>query len=274
MPAPWAACAVSGVWVQHVLAPGSTYQHRTVPSGCIELACVPGGDSITVVGPRQGPLVQYLEPGVRVVGVRLRAAAASAVLAAPASELLDLRIGLEDLWGRSARVLAEQIAVATSPDVAASLIERAVATRLAAVGEPDRIISEAVRHLQLAHTVRLSDLTTELSISARQLRRRFHNSLGYGPTTLRRILRFQGFLALSAAAVDHTSLARVSFSAGYADQAHPDQRMRSPERPYATGAPRRNEAKLRRQPRSRRLACGLPAPEPYAPICRVRPQIR
>jgi AraC-like DNA-binding protein len=220
MPTPSAASAVLGVWVQQVLAPGSIYEHRTVPSGCIDLAYVLGGDSITVVGPRLGPLVQYLEPGVCAVGVRLRAAAASAVLAAPASELVDLGIGLEHLWGRSARVLAEQVAVAVSPDAAASLIERAVATRLAGLSEPDWIISEAVRRLSLGHDVCLSDLTTELCISARQLRRRFDCALGYGPATLRRILRFQRFVALSRAAGDETSLARLSFAAGYADQAH------------------------------------------------------
>jgi AraC-like DNA-binding protein len=54
-------------------------------------------------------------------------------------------------------------------------------------------------------------------MSERQLRRRFERSVGYGPRTLRRVLRFQRFLA---AAQGGGSLARIAADAGYADQAH------------------------------------------------------
>ena len=65
----------------------------------------------------------------------------------------------------------------------------------------------------------LSDLATSLGVTTRQLHRRCQASFGYGPATLRRILRFQRFLALHKRA-PHTSLASLAAEAGYCDQAH------------------------------------------------------
>ncbi|MGH3112961.1 MAG: hypothetical protein ACRDOP_05795 [Gaiellaceae bacterium] len=55
----------------------------------------------------------------------------------------------------------------------------------------------------------------------RQLHRRFVAALGFGPKTLERILRLQGFLALAQGPDQrHIGLARLVQRAGYADQPH------------------------------------------------------
>jgi methylphosphotriester-DNA--protein-cysteine methyltransferase len=64
---------------------------------------------------------------------------------------------------------------------------------------------------------RVELLADELGFSERQLRRRFHAAVGYGPKTLQRVLRFRRFLAQADAGDD---LARAALDAGYADQAH------------------------------------------------------
>ena len=61
-------------------------------------------------------------------------------------------------------------------------------------------------------------LGTELAISDRQLRRRVEERFGYGPRTLRRVLRLQRMLALAARRP--RPLADLALDAGYADQAH------------------------------------------------------
>jgi AraC-like DNA-binding protein len=61
-------------------------------------------------------------------------------------------------------------------------------------------------------------LARELAISERQLRRRFHAAVGYGPGTLARVLRFRRFLSLLDRGGD--DLAGLAFDAGYADQSH------------------------------------------------------
>jgi AraC-like DNA-binding protein len=63
-------------------------------------------------------------------------------------------------------------------------------------------------------------------VSERQLRRRCQASVGYGPATLRRVLRFRRFVSWADAAQgsgnlpDRGDLAGVAFELGYADQAH------------------------------------------------------
>ena len=67
-------------------------------------------------------------------------------------------------------------------------------------------------------TTRVRDLTRELYVSERQLRRRFHAAIGYGPKTFARVARLQRMLGLAPSAGGN--LARLAAEAGYADHAH------------------------------------------------------
>ena len=74
----------------------------------------------------------------------------------------------------------------------------------------------AVRRLGRPGT-RIGELSDALGTSERQLLRRFHGAVGYGPKTLDRVLRFQRFLARARRDGD---LARTAAELGYADQSH------------------------------------------------------
>ena len=64
-------------------------------------------------------------------------------------------------------------------------------------------------------------MASELALSERQLQRRFRESVGYGPKTLQRILRFRRFLGELGRGRDGPGgLAGIAASTGYADQAH------------------------------------------------------
>jgi AraC-like DNA-binding protein len=68
---------------------------------------------------------------------------------------------------------------------------------------------------------RVAALAVALGISDRQLRRRFHEAVGYGPKTLDRVLRLQRLVARAPAVISgDEDLARVAADLGYADQAH------------------------------------------------------
>ena len=61
-----------------------------------------------------------------------------------------------------------------------------------------------------------------------ELRRRFRDSVGYGPKTLQRVLRFQRALAgLRPQHEPADSLAGLAASAGYSDQAHMTREIRA-----------------------------------------------
>jgi AraC-like DNA-binding protein len=87
------------------------------------------------------------------------------------------------------------------------------------VAGPDRVVQAAVVRLSNPGQ-RIDRLADELSFSERQLRRRFHVAVGYGPKTLQRVLRLRRFLARVTADDDDTRIARAACEAGYADQPH------------------------------------------------------
>jgi AraC-like DNA-binding protein len=221
LPAPGLADLASCVWRQQISPDGPAYEHRTVPNGCIEVACVRGGNVVSVIGPRREPVVECLPPGTTVVGVRFRPGVPAAVLGATAQELMGIRVELDQLWGRSAVAVAERIALAATPGDAARVLEREIMARCVAGPEPDALVAETVDRLQPWRRGGLGEITSDLFISSRQLRRRCTEAFGFGPKTLHRILRFQGFLALTQAFQRHeVGLGWLAAAAGYFDQAH------------------------------------------------------
>jgi AraC-like DNA-binding protein len=221
LPAPTLAGFASCVWLQQVSPEGPAYDHRTVPNGCVEVACVKGADTVSVIGPRREPVVERLPPGSTVVGVRFRPGVPPALLGATARELVGVRVGLDQLWGRSAVTVAERIGLAATPGDAARVLEQEIVARCAAGPDPDPLVAETVDGLQPWRRRRVGELTSDLFVSPRQLRRRCNAAFGFGPKTLHRILRFQGFLALTHAFQRHeVGLGWLAVAAGYFDQAH------------------------------------------------------
>jgi AraC-like DNA-binding protein len=188
---------------------------RILPDGSVDLMWRAG--ELVVAGPDRGPFLSSVA-GETVVGVRLRPGAAGRVLGLPASELLDRRTPVRDLWAPDG--LEERVATAPSPERRRAELERALAGRRAAAGAPDELVRAATLRLGLP-AARVGSLSDELGTSERQLRRRFHDAVGYGPKTLDRILRFRRFVArIPRLACGEAELARVAAELGYADQAH------------------------------------------------------
>ena len=77
----------------------------------------------------------------------------------------------------------------------------------------------AARALQAGASVPAT--AREASVSPRELRRRFHTHLGYGPKAFARVVRFRRFVSqLRTTTTAQLSLARLAAELGYADQAH------------------------------------------------------
>jgi AraC-like DNA-binding protein len=208
------------VWVQHVGRDAPPYAHRTVPNGGVELLCELGS-APRVVGPQNHPTTEVLAPGATVVGVRFRPGAAPSALGLPASELVDLALDADELWGSAGAALGERLAQAGSPADAAALLEAEVFARLAGGAGPDPLVTEAVRRLTPGRADEVGTLSSSLHISERQLRRRCLTTVGLAPKVLQRMLRFQGFLALAhARGLERPDVGRLALDAGYADQAH------------------------------------------------------
>jgi AraC-like DNA-binding protein len=179
-----------------------------LPDGCVDVL-VAGGRAI-VAGPDTGPQPVTVPAGAVVAGVRLRAGAAGAALGLPASEVRDLRVPLEDLWGAAGREAGER--AGEHPDA----LLAALARRLRAAAPDPRVLA-AARRLARAPGTRIPALAEALDLGERQLRRRFAADVGYGPKTFARIARFGAALELLRRGAPP---AEAAYAAGYADQPH------------------------------------------------------
>ena len=84
-----------------------------VPDGSIDLQWVAGGWRIA--GPDREPQTETLPAGAIIIGFRFRPAAAATWLGMPATEVLNQRVALDDIWGARARRMAEEVRPRASP---------------------------------------------------------------------------------------------------------------------------------------------------------------
>jgi AraC-like DNA-binding protein len=204
--------AVACLWVRVVPA-GEAAPALVLPDACVDLVWQRGGGAF-VAGPDTGPVETSPSAGAVFAGLRLRPGAGGPALSHPLSDLRDQRIAMADLWPDLDRRLPPTL----TPEEALRGLA-AIAAERAAAAPPDRAVGAAVRRLADPRA-RVEPLAGDLGLSERQLRRRCHATVGYGPKTLQRVLRFRRFVALAEAGGAETDLAGAAFESGYADQAH------------------------------------------------------
>jgi AraC-like DNA-binding protein len=190
-----------------------------LPDGRIDLVWAAGGD-VLIAGPQTRFIPRPLAPPVVAIGARFHPSVFPRLLGLPAHELVDQHVPLGAIDTARAAALRRRLPAFLDPDDAAPTIAGALARWFAEAGTPDRVVPAAVRLLD-APGASVAEVAHTVGFSERELRRRFHTSVGYGPKTLQRVLRFQRVLA--ALAPGHESsetLARLAASAGYSDQAH------------------------------------------------------
>jgi AraC-like DNA-binding protein len=204
-------------WLREVPEGADDDSTLILPDGSVDLVWRDG--EVTVAGLDRTARQSPVRAGQRIVGIRLRPGMAGAVFGRPASELLDVQVPLEDVFGPRASELAGRLHGAREGEGEYLLLEGLVASGLAETS-PDPLVLAATRRLGFPGS-RLDELANALGISGRQLRRRFHQAVGYGPKTLDRVLRFRRLVAQAEAISDgDRDLARLAAELGYADQAH------------------------------------------------------
>jgi AraC-like DNA-binding protein len=145
-------------------------------------------------------------------GLRFRPGALPRLLGVPAAELRNDRVPLTDLGVMCARDR--------------SLVE--LATALAADEPAKETAPWTLRQLShitesLESGAAVAEVAYRVGWSSRTLQRQCTAVYGYGPATLRRILRFRRAVRLID---DGTATADVAASAGYADQPHLHREVR------------------------------------------------
>jgi AraC-like DNA-binding protein len=137
----------------------------------------------------------------------------------PGGELWERTVGLEDLFGGEAALLAEELH--GLPDSAArfAVLDRALLKLFAAAPPHPRPDVERAWQLLRASGGRMpiEELAQRLGCSRRHLARRFAEDVGASPKQAARLIRFESARTRLRSGAP---LARIALECGYADQAH------------------------------------------------------
>jgi AraC-like DNA-binding protein len=154
------------------------------------------------------------------VAVKVKSGALGALIGLPARELRDQTINLEDVWGRGASRLAEQLQEAPNADERLRLLQRELSQRyLAHERENGLVVGVANTIERRAGKVRIADLSETAGVGRRALLQRFDASVGLTPKQYVRITRLRSMIT-ALFARDTEDLSRLSVKYGFYDQSH------------------------------------------------------
>ena len=150
--------------------------------------------------------------------VRLSPTAAYSELGTSPADLNRLVVTLDDLWGRDAARLREQLGEARSWAARFALTEAALARRRAAGPSVDPEVAWAWARISGSRgRTRIDALAAELGWSRKRLWSRFCAQVGLAPKRAAKLVRFDHAVHRLAAGQDP---AGVAAAGGYVDQSH------------------------------------------------------
>jgi AraC-like DNA-binding protein len=216
-------------------APGHL-KERVVPSGTIELVVNLHENELRIYDPQGGrcrPLSGAVISGAykhsfvidtqehaSIVGIHFKPGGAFSFLGVEASELADIHIDLEALWGRSAIELRERLSTANTPAERFGLLEEALMAHLFRPLARHHAVLFALDTFGRADPdLAVRDVARYAGLSHRRFIQLFAREVGMSPKLFCRVRRFQ--LALETvrqtAVPDWSGLA---LDCGYYDQSH------------------------------------------------------
>jgi AraC-like DNA-binding protein len=150
--------------------------------------------------------------------VRLSPVVVQAALGASPAELHQTVVGLEEVWGRDAERIRDQLRDAASWEDRFAITESMLMRRQQAGPSVDPEIARAWERI-VGHggRVRIDGLAAELGWSRRRFWSRFRSQIGLSPKPAARLVRFDHAVHNLVAG---RSPAQVAAEAGYADQSH------------------------------------------------------
>jgi len=157
------------------------------------------------------------------VGVQLRAGAAEMLFGMPADELAERHTLLDDLWGRAATSILDQLQHARTPEGRLDLLESILISRVTAVRRLHPAVAHALTRFRVVGSI--NEIVKETGYSHRRFIALFRREVGLPPKAFTRVLRFQHAInrVASDPSVEWTDLA---LDAGYSDQSHFNREFR------------------------------------------------
>jgi AraC-like DNA-binding protein len=159
-----------------------------------------------------------------IMGVHFKPGGGFPFFGMPASELYDVHVPLDALWGTKAGELRERLLEAETPKAKFAIVELYLLAQIARPFARHPAVAFALKEIQSAPQHRaIADLTEQIGLSPRRFIQVFSEEVGLTPKLFCRVRRFQQVLhSLHEGPLDGRQIdwAGIASSCGYFDQAH------------------------------------------------------
>src|SRR5215210_6165951 len=182
--APFVEC----FWRRDLLDGGGEGGGVVLPDGRVDLVWIAGREPL-IAGPQTRFLPRPLAPPFVAFGARFHPSVGPPLLGVPAHEIIDRHVPLAAIETARATELLKRLPKLAEPADLRPMVAGALTEWLVAADTPDPVVREATRLLDAAEA-RVAWVARNVGLSERELLRRFRASVGYGPKTLQRVLRF------------------------------------------------------------------------------------
>ena len=190
--------------------------HRVLPDGCADILFTAGSGTVTLQ--LVGAMTRFEEfpivPGQVTVGLRFHPGMWAAQIGIPAERITDQAPALEELWGKRARTLLDQLSDSVTLQDCAAVLAGSIKSNHS-LTPVQRALAWMRRRKGL---VSLDEVANQTKLSPRQFRRLCLKESGLSPKLLARILRFRH--ATSKVWSDRGDYAGLAADCGYFDQSH------------------------------------------------------
>jgi AraC-like DNA-binding protein len=218
---PFIAC----YWTVDYHACGADYVHRVIPDGCVDIIfdmnTASSSKGAFVAGLMTTFETMNLTEDYSMFGIRFYSHKIRCFISYPVSELKGHHVLLEDIWGREADFVVDEVKSALRIQDAIERLElRFRKMLLGNEYEFDSLLQPSMRFIyESKGMITFRELAEKLSYSERNVRRIFSKELGIGPKELLDIIRFQSLLRELNRRLP-TDLTELALKYGYYDQPH------------------------------------------------------
>ncbi|TMB70059.1 MAG: AraC family transcriptional regulator [Chloroflexi bacterium] len=171
-----------------------------------------------ISGPHSGVFVIDTQQA-SVLGVAFAPGGAAPFLGMPASEVRDLHVSLEDIWGTSAAGLRERLVEAEPHDRFGLLEHWLIQQAFGDLSRHPAVTYALTEFSGVPHTRTVSAVTDRVGLSSRRFIEVFNDEVGLTPKLYCRIQRFQHAIRLAHQNED-VDWADLAARVGYYDQSH------------------------------------------------------
>lgn len=218
---------VACYWTIDYLASDDSKLHRILPDGCTDIIFDLSSSAFSKGSVVSGLMTTFetmnLTGDLSLFGIRFFSHQARQFLRYPVSEFAGYHVYLEDLWGKEAERIKEEVCAAKGiPEVIERVENLLIKLLHKEKIQTDDMLQAGVQYIQASRgKLSIQALAENLNYSERNVRRIFQHELGVSPKQFIDILRFQYLLQeLYGSKKTPAHFSETAVKYGYYDQPH------------------------------------------------------